>query len=100
MRHHQDDKDYQRIGEMIKKRREEHGISQESFAKKLQQFAGTTTANRNIVSRWERGKRIPGPYWRAHISRATEIELATLERAARAARAAKINRLTQDNTAL
>lgn len=43
----------QRIGEVIRRRREQAGLSQH-------QLAALLLVNQSLVSRWERGTRIPG----------------------------------------
>lgn len=43
--------------------------------------------SRTEVARWERGKRVPGPYWRGWLSSVLGVPVDQLGAAARAARA-------------
>lgn len=67
----------------------QRGYTQNDLARKLAQLSENFTLTRWEVARWERGKRIPGPFWRPHLSRILGIPQRDLERAARAGRKAR-----------
>lgn len=71
---------------MIRRARRRLGYSQYGIADELARISGNGSLTRDEVARWERGKRIPGPYWRQWISAVLELRSAELETAARAAR--------------
>jgi transcriptional regulator with XRE-family HTH domain len=56
------------IGELIIHLRSQHGLTQYELADQLAGVSGNDAVTREEVSRWERGKRIPGPYWRSWLS--------------------------------
>ncbi|WP_229795543.1 helix-turn-helix transcriptional regulator [Saccharothrix coeruleofusca] len=66
--------------------RRRHGLTQRGLTERLHAVSGNRGVTREDVSRWERGKRIPGPYWRHWLSDVLEVPRAELERAATAAR--------------
>ena len=49
---------------MLRELRSRHGLSQYDLAGQLNDASGNSSITREDISRWERGKRIPGPYWR------------------------------------
>ena len=71
------------VGDMLARLRIERGWSQSCFAEQLNAIAGASTLDRNLISRWERGLRAPGPYWQPHIARLLEIDPAALRAAVR-----------------
>jgi len=77
----------QSIGTLIEQARVEAGKSQEALAVALREESGNAGVDRNAVSRWEHGRRIPTPYWRAHLSTVLGIPLDRLDRAAAVTRA-------------
>lgn len=74
------------IGALIQAARKRRGLSQYALADKLAALSGNDSVTRHEVARWERAKRIPGPYWRTWISRALDLPLDQLRAAARSAR--------------
>ncbi|MBE1461218.1 helix-turn-helix domain-containing protein [Kibdelosporangium phytohabitans] len=71
---------------LIPQLREQLGISQVTLARLLTETSGNPAVTRAEISRWERGKRIPGPYWRAWLSQVLDVSQDRLETAARSAR--------------
>ncbi len=74
------------VGQVIRSERRKQGLSQYTLADRLGAMAGNTAVTRHEVARWERGKRIPGPYWRAWLSTVLGISLTVMDMAARCAR--------------
>ncbi|WIY00860.1 helix-turn-helix transcriptional regulator [Amycolatopsis mongoliensis] len=72
--------------ELLAERRSAKGWSQEDLATRLHAMSGNASVTREEVSRWERGKRIPGPYWRSWLSRVLDTPCDELELAAAVAR--------------
>ena len=70
------------ITALIPQARREHGLTQRALADLLCEISQNDSVTREEVSRWERGKRIPGPYWRAWISAALDVPHAEVDRAA------------------
>lgn len=77
------------VGIVIRQARSRLGYSQYGVADELVRISGNGALTRDEVARWERGKRIPGPYWRQWISQVLDVGSSDLERAARAARVAR-----------
>ena len=69
------------ITALIPQARREQGLTQRALADLLCEISQNDSVTREEVSRWERGKRIPGPYWRAWISEALDVPHAALDRA-------------------
>ncbi|MBB4966719.1 transcriptional regulator with XRE-family HTH domain [Saccharothrix violaceirubra] len=61
-------------------------MTQYDLAARLRAVSGSGIT-REEVSRWERGKRIPGPYWRGWLGKVLDISEYKFERAAAIARA-------------
>lgn len=61
------------IGRLIRSVRRERGLTQYDLADALASASGNDSLGRDEVSRWERGKRVPGPYWRGWLSDVLEI---------------------------
>ncbi len=59
------------------------GWSQGRLADELCNVSGHATVTRELVSRWEHGRRNPGPFWLRHLSTVLQVPLATLEEAGR-----------------
>jgi transcriptional regulator with XRE-family HTH domain len=78
--------------QLIRRFRHRQGLSQQALAEKLAVISGNSSVTREHVSRWERGKRIPNPYWRVWLGRALEIPPEWLERAAMIARRVRVIR--------
>ncbi|TDD70788.1 XRE family transcriptional regulator [Jiangella aurantiaca] len=85
----------QTVGSVIRQARCRLGYSQYGIADELARISGNGSLTRDEVARWERGKRIPGPYWRQWISQVLDVGSTDLERAARAARQARRARVPQ-----
>ncbi|MEU5261158.1 helix-turn-helix transcriptional regulator [Amycolatopsis sp. NPDC021455] len=68
--------------ELLAEQRSAKGWSQGDLAMRLHALSGNDSVTREEISRWERGKRIPGPYWRSWLSRVLDTPCAELELAA------------------
>ena len=71
---------------LIRRARKARGLSQYGLAEALASLSGNDAIDRQQVARWERGKRIPGPYWRKWISMALGVPVTKIERAAKRSR--------------
>ncbi|MBY8850639.1 helix-turn-helix transcriptional regulator [Saccharothrix longispora] len=76
----------QPIGKLIPELRRGRGLTQHDLAARLHAASGNASVTREEVSRWERGKRIPGPYWRAWLGRVLDTPARDLDQAAAVAR--------------
>ncbi|OXM74172.1 MULTISPECIES: helix-turn-helix domain-containing protein [Amycolatopsis] len=74
------------IGRLIRSARHERGLTQYQLADELVTVSGNESLGRGEVSRWERGKRVPGPYWQRHLSRVLDVPPDELRAAARTAK--------------
>lgn len=74
------------IDQLIGRVRVHRGSSQYTLADALRAASGNPSVDRSYVSRWERRRRIPTPYWRRYLSVVLEIPLPVLDRAAANAR--------------
>src|SRR5262245_23303391 len=74
------------IGVTIKRLRRRRGMSQDTLARTLARASNNPSVNREIVARWERGRRVPGPYWRNWLGQVLGVPAHELELAAAAAR--------------
>ncbi|USX52584.1 MULTISPECIES: helix-turn-helix transcriptional regulator [Lentzea] len=70
------------ITSLIPQARRERGLTQRELADLLCEISHNDSVTREEVSRWERGKRIPGPYWRTFLSAALDVPHAAVDRAA------------------
>ncbi|WP_205855766.1 helix-turn-helix domain-containing protein [Phytoactinopolyspora endophytica] len=77
------------VGVMIRRVRILLGYSQYEIADLLVEISGNWSLTREEVSRWERGKRIPGPYWRGWISEVLRLPRGDVDAAAHIARNAR-----------
>jgi transcriptional regulator with XRE-family HTH domain len=68
---------------MIRQLRRDQGQSQYTLAHRLAEASGNDGMTREQVARWERGKRIPSPYWRHWLSVVLGAPVARLDAAAR-----------------
>jgi transcriptional regulator with XRE-family HTH domain len=71
-------------GELIARARERLGKSQYALAEALRQACGRDDGvpDRGMVARWETGRRVPTPYWRAHLAAVLQLPSSALDRAA------------------
>ena len=69
------------LGALIRELRESLGWSQSRLASALCAVANHETVTREIVSRWETGKRVPGLWWLRHLATVLQTPLEILERA-------------------
>lgn len=67
------------LGAVIRDLRQSLGWSQSRLATKLCQVANHATVTRENVSRWETGKRIPGPWWLRHLATVLQVPIEVLE---------------------
>ena len=66
-------------GEVIRELRCALGWSQGRLAAELRERSGHPTVTREDVSRWEHGRRVPGPFWIAHLATALQVPQWALE---------------------
>nr|WP_246481566.1 helix-turn-helix transcriptional regulator [Amycolatopsis umgeniensis] len=71
---------------MLTEQRIAKGWSQCDLVAKLHTLSGNDSVTREEISRWERGKRIPGPYWRQWLGDVLDTSSRELEIAAAVAR--------------
>jgi len=74
------------IGPLIRLARRRRGLTQYQLADALAGVSGNDGIGRDEVSRWERGKRVPGPYWQHWLADVLDVPPDRLQLAARAAR--------------
>ncbi|WP_026413894.1 helix-turn-helix domain-containing protein [Actinomadura oligospora] len=67
------------LGPLVRDLRESLGYSQGRLADLLCESAGRATVSREDVSRWENGKRTPGPFWLRHLATVLDVALEVLE---------------------
>ncbi|UMP00755.1 helix-turn-helix transcriptional regulator [Amycolatopsis sp. EV170708-02-1] len=72
--------------ELLTGQRIAKGWSQGDLVAKLHTRSGNDSVTREEISRWERGKRIPGPYWRQWLGDVLDTSSRELELAAAVAR--------------
>lgn len=78
------------IGTLVRRARRKRGLSQYDLADTLIELSHNDGLSRAEVARWERGKRVPGPYWRGWLSSALDLPTDQLRVAARATRACRM----------
>jgi transcriptional regulator with XRE-family HTH domain len=74
------------LGALIRELRLARGWSQGDLAAKLCDVSGHAALTREEISRWERGKVIPGPYWISHLASTLERPVRLLTEQARISR--------------
>ncbi|MQA10724.1 MAG: helix-turn-helix domain-containing protein [Pseudonocardiaceae bacterium] len=74
------------IGRLVRRTRKLRGLTQYELADALVDLSGKESLGRDDVARWERGKRVPGPYWRHWLGEALDLPFDELDAAARCAR--------------
>lgn len=80
------------IGALIQGARGRRGMSQYALADLLVALSHNESLTRAEVARWERGRRIPGPYWRSWLGVALDLPPDQLTAAMRAARSTRRSR--------
>ena len=70
-------------GLLIRELRLAMGWSQGRLATELRKAAGHATVSREEVSRWERGKRCPGPFWTRHLASVLLVPVEEFEKVKR-----------------
>lgn len=78
------------ISTLIRRARVRHGMTQAALARQLATVSGNVAVTRDQITRWERGGRVPSPYWRHWLGAVLEVPLGELDRAARCARAVRL----------
>jgi putative transcriptional regulator len=71
---------------MLRELRNRQGLSQYDLAGQLIDASGNYSITREDISRWERGKRIPGPYWRKWLCTVFDLPQQDVDLAAAVAR--------------
>ncbi|MGH4007580.1 MAG: helix-turn-helix domain-containing protein [Pseudonocardiaceae bacterium] len=67
------------LGAVIQDLRQSLGWSQSRLATQLCKVANHATVTRENVSRWETGKRVPGPWWLCHLATVLQVPIEVLE---------------------
>jgi len=82
-------RDEETVGELISRARLRLGKSQYALAEALRRVSERSDGvpDRTMVARWETGRRIPTPYWRAHLATVLQLPATQLDKAASIARA-------------
>jgi hypothetical protein len=65
-------------------------MTQAALADRLACVSGNESVTRDQVTRWERGGRVPSPYWRHWLAVTLDVPSGQLDRAARRARAVRL----------
>lgn len=74
------------VWELVRRVRKQRGLTQYQLADMLAELSRNASVSRDEVARWERGKRVPGPYWRRWLSAALGVPLDELTAAVRCGR--------------
>ncbi|MEU6646083.1 helix-turn-helix transcriptional regulator [Saccharomonospora sp. NPDC046836] len=72
-RDHDDGPGSEPIWELVRRLRKQHGLTQYQLADLLGELSANQSVSRDEVARWERGKRVPGPYWRQWLGAALGV---------------------------
>ena len=88
------------ISDLIRRTRTGRGMTQAALARQLANVSGNAAVTRDQVTRWERGGRVPSPYWRRWLSIALDVPSGQLDRAARCARAVRLLAIDRQSSAL
>ncbi len=70
-----------RLGFLIRELRESLGWSQSQLATALCKVSNHNSVTRETISRWESGKRVPGPWWLRHLATTLQVPIEILEKA-------------------
>jgi len=81
------DRSAQPIGALIRDVRRRRHMTQYALAAELIVASGNSAMTPSCIARWERGRRIPGPYWRGWLGVVLGVSDDQLAEAARLARA-------------
>ncbi|WP_007026996.1 helix-turn-helix domain-containing protein [Saccharomonospora iraqiensis] len=68
-----EDGDAEPVWELVRRVRKLRGLTQYQLADRLVELSRNSSVSRDEVARWERGKRVPGPYWRQWLSLALDV---------------------------
>jgi transcriptional regulator with XRE-family HTH domain len=71
------------VGAIVRDLRVGLGWSQSRLAQELATVSGRDSVTREVVSRWEHGRRRPAGYWLRHLATALQIPFTVLEHAER-----------------
>ncbi|WP_235999162.1 helix-turn-helix transcriptional regulator [Qaidamihabitans albus] len=74
------------IWTLVRRARRQRGLTQYELADVLVNLSRNRGLSRHEVARWERGKRVPGPYWQRWLSAALGVPAEQLLAAARRGR--------------
>ncbi|WP_019810083.1 helix-turn-helix domain-containing protein [Saccharomonospora halophila] len=66
-------RDAEPVWELVRRVRKLRGLTQYQLADRLVELSRNSSVSRDEVARWERGKRVPGPYWRQWLSLALDV---------------------------
>lgn len=80
------------IWELMRRVRKLRGMTQYQLADRLAELSNNSSVSRDEVARWERGKRVPGPYWRQWLSVALDVPAEQLLEAVRYGRLRRASR--------
>ncbi|MCA1677284.1 MAG: helix-turn-helix domain-containing protein, partial [Actinobacteria bacterium] len=69
------------VGCLIRELRESLCWSQSRLASALCKVASQDTVTRETISRWESGKRVPGPWWLRHLATVLQVPVEIMEKA-------------------
>jgi transcriptional regulator with XRE-family HTH domain len=61
------------VGDIISELRSNLGWSQGRLAEELGKVSGHPSVTREYVSRWEHGRKIPGPFWIGHLAAVFQV---------------------------
>ncbi|WP_369784711.1 helix-turn-helix domain-containing protein [Saccharomonospora xinjiangensis] len=80
------------IWDLMRRVRKLRGLTQYQLADRLAELSNNSSVSRDEVARWERGKRVPGPYWRQWLSVALDVPSEQLLEAVRCGRTRRASR--------
>lgn len=80
------------IWDLMRRVRKLRGLTQYQLADRLAELSNNSSVSRDEVARWERGKRVPGPYWRQWLSVALDVPSDQLLEAVRCGRIRRASR--------
>ncbi|WP_425353074.1 helix-turn-helix domain-containing protein [Saccharomonospora piscinae] len=86
LRHSTPEQSEEPIWDLVRRVRRLRGLTQYQLADRLAELSNNSSVSRDEVARWERGKRVPGPYWRQWLSVALGVPVDQLLEAVRCGR--------------